>query len=252
MVEVKPGVHSIDGLEHPLPGVGVVSYFVEEGPHDVTLIDTCFSTNLPILENYLRKAGHEIADVRRIVISHLHSDHSQSVNEVKKRSGAQILAHWADAAYLNKNPAYSGPPRQEELMKMIVHMHVRPEDVIKKFGTFEVEPIHVDRQLQDGEMIGSLQVIHTPGHTPGHISLFARNLRLVIGGDVLFKSVLGTEGLFIPPGSVSIDPNTGIISARRLSKLDFDILLLGHQDKPLLEKANQEIERIAFNGGMER
>jgi glyoxylase-like metal-dependent hydrolase (beta-lactamase superfamily II) len=41
--------------------------------------------------------------------------------------------------------------------------------LIKEYGSFEVEPISVDEQVSDGDMIGSLKVIHTPGHTPGHI-----------------------------------------------------------------------------------
>jgi glyoxylase-like metal-dependent hydrolase (beta-lactamase superfamily II) len=75
------------------------------------------------------------------------------------------------------------------------------EEVIKKFRHFNVDPIFVDEQLKDGDMIGSLQVIHTPGHTPGHISLYSEKHKTMFGADSLFKSVLGMDGLFIPPES---------------------------------------------------
>ena len=247
MTEIRHGIHSIDGLTHPFPSVGMVSYIVEEKPHDLTLIDTCFASDLPKLEEYLHNCGYEISDIKRIVITHLHPDHTQAVNEIKKRSGevpGEILSHWAEAAYLDHNPPYSGPPSQETTLELLNHLGIKPEDVFKKYGHFDVEPIKVDRQLQDGDMVGkSLQVVHTPGHTPGHISLYSKQHGIIFGADVMCKSVLGVDGLFVPPSTISIDSTTAAISARRISKLRFDVLLLAHQDAPLLENASKEIKR---------
>ena len=246
MTEIKHGIHSIDGLTHPFPGVGMVSYIVEEAPHDLTLIDTCFSADLQKLEEYLHNTGYEISDMKRIVITHIHSDHSQAVNEIKRRSGGalEIFSHWAEAAYLSHNPPYSGPPSEETVLNLFNQLGLKPEDVFKKYGTFAVDPIKVDRHLQDGDMVGkTLQVIHTPGHTPGHISLYSKQHGIIFGGDFMSKSVMGVNGLFVPPSSISIDPITAAISARRISNLKFDILLLAHQDAPLLENASKEVQR---------
>jgi glyoxylase-like metal-dependent hydrolase (beta-lactamase superfamily II) len=246
MTEIKHGVHLIDGLTHPFPGVGMVSYIVEEAPHNLTLIDTCFSADLPKLEEYLHNSGYEINDIKRIVITHLHPDHTQAANEIRRRSGEvlEILSHWAEAAYLSHNPPYSGPPSEEAVQNFFNQLGIKPEEVFKKYGSFDVEPIKVDRQLQDGESVGkSLQVIHTPGHTPGHISLYSKQHGIIFGGDFIYKSVLGIHGLFVPPSTVSIDSTTAAISARRISKLEFDTLLLAHQDAPLLENASNEVER---------
>jgi glyoxylase-like metal-dependent hydrolase (beta-lactamase superfamily II) len=248
MTEIKHGVHLIDGLSHPFPGVGMVSYIVEEAPHDLTLIDTCFSADLPKLEEYLHNASYEISDIKRIVITHLHPDHTQAANEMKRRSGgvAEILSHWSEAAYLSHNPTYSGPPSHETILNLFNQLGVKPEDVFKKYGSFDVEPIKVDRKLQDGDMVGknnSLQVIHTPGHTPGHISLYSKQHGIIFGGDFIYKSVFGIDGLFVPPSTISIDSTTAAISARRISNLEFDTLLLAHQDAPLLENASKEVER---------
>jgi glyoxylase-like metal-dependent hydrolase (beta-lactamase superfamily II) len=65
----------------------MVSYIVEEAPHDLTLIDTCFTADLPKLEEYLHNTGYEMTDLKRIVTSHVHPDHTQAVNEIKRRSG---------------------------------------------------------------------------------------------------------------------------------------------------------------------
>ena len=47
------------------------------------------------------------------------------------------------------------------------------EQVLEKFGSLDRESIIVDEKVSDGDTIGSLKVVHTPGHTPGHISLYA-------------------------------------------------------------------------------
>jgi glyoxylase-like metal-dependent hydrolase (beta-lactamase superfamily II) len=158
---------------------------------------------------------------------------------MKRRSGgvAEILSHWSEAAYLSHNPTYSGPPSHETILNLFNQLGVKPEDVFKKYGSFDVEPIKVDRKLQDGDMVGknnSLQVIHTPGHTPGHISLYSKQHGIIFGG---------IDGLFVPPSTISIDSTTAAISARRISNLEFDTLLLAHQDAPLLENASKEVER---------
>ena len=72
----------------------------------------------------------------------------------------------------------------------------------------------------------NLQAIHTPDHTPGHISLYHKEYGILFGADFLLNSVFGIDGLFIPPSSVSIDPLTDVISAQRVSRLKFDKLLL--------------------------
>jgi glyoxylase-like metal-dependent hydrolase (beta-lactamase superfamily II) len=194
MVQIKHGVHLIDNLTHQFPGLGMVSYIVEEGPRDLTLIDTCLAADVPKLEEYLHNGGYEISDIKRIALTHLHPDHTQAVNEIKRRAGGgaaaaaslEILSHWAEAAYLNHNPRYSGPPSHETVLNLFNQLGVKPEDLFKKYGTFDVEPLKVDRQLQDGDVIGknnSLQVTHTPGHTPGHISLYSKQHGIIFGGD---------------------------------------------------------------------
>jgi glyoxylase-like metal-dependent hydrolase (beta-lactamase superfamily II) len=96
-------------------------------------------------------------------------------------------------------------------------------------------------------MIGSLKVIHTPGHTPGHISLYHREDRIIFGGDSIYKNVFGVDHMYLPPAAVSIDPVTAVISAQRLSKIKFDKLLMSHQDSPLVERASETVEGLVSN-----
>lgn len=249
LVEISHDIHSIDGLEHPFISSGIVSYLVEEGPKDLTLIDTCFVKDLPKLEKYLRNIGHSIDEINRIVLTHLHIDHTQAVNEIKRISGrhVKIYSHWIEAEYLASNPKYLGPPSHETIMQIFQKYGISINDLIKRFGGFEQEQIIVDQVLKDGDMIGKkLQVIHTPGHTPGHISLYSEKERIIFGADSLFKSVMDIDGLTVTPSDVSIDPATSAISAYRLSQIKCDKLLLAHQDSPVLEGAQGVIEQAAI------
>lgn len=248
MTELSRGIHSIDGLEHPFIPSGITPYLIEEGPNNLTLIDTCFLRDVSSLEAYVRDVGYCMSEINRIVLTHVHIDHIQAANEIKKVSGghAKIYSHWAEAGYLANNPQYHGPPTHEALAQILQKYKIRSEDLVKKFGSFEREKIIVDHILKDGDMIGKkLRVVHTPGHTPGHISLYLEKERIIFGADSLFKSVMDVEGLCIPPSEVSIDPATAAVSADRLSRLKCDKLFLAHQDSPVLERAQDAIQQAA-------
>lgn len=216
MVEIVPRVHSIDGLDHPIPTVGMVSYLIEENPRDYTLVDTCFTCSIPMFDSYLSDAGIDIHDINRIVLTHLHPDHVEAANTLKRKTGAKIYSHWIEASYLSHELQYNGPPDRVALEHVLKIMGTSIDKVTEKFGNLTVRPIVIDELLKDGDMIGNtLQVIHTPGHTPGHISLYDKEHRILIGGDVLFNSILNTDGLFVPPPHVTKDWDTSILSAKK-------------------------------------
>ena len=244
MVEITKEVHTIDGFTHPFPGGKVVPYMFIENADDLTLIDPSFLPQLPILENYVLNAGYNMMNVRRIILTHLHIDHAQAANEIRKRTGAKIYSHWIEAGYLAHNPPYNGPPTIQAITDVLKKSGLSVEELTKEFGSMELEPIIVDEQVSDGDTIGSIKVIHTPGHTPGHISLYYDEDRILFGADTIYKHVFGAEGMYISPPIVSIDPVTATVSAQRLSKIKFDKLLMSHQDSPLLERARETVEKL--------
>jgi len=133
----------------------------------------------------LSKSGIDIKDINRIVLTHLHPDHVEAVNEIKRKTGAKIYSHWVEAVYLSQELEYNGPPNKDAFEHILKIMGTNIDKVTKEFGNINVGPIITDVLLEDGDTIGNtLQVIHTPGHTPGHISLYDKERRILIGGYI--------------------------------------------------------------------
>jgi glyoxylase-like metal-dependent hydrolase (beta-lactamase superfamily II) len=111
----------------------------------------------------LLNAGYDIKNVKRIILTHVHVDHAQAAKQIKEKSGAKIYSHWIEANYLAHKPSYNGPPTTQETIDKLKKLGISIEELTKKYGSFDVEPIIVDKPVSDGDMIGSLRVIHTPG-----------------------------------------------------------------------------------------
>jgi glyoxylase-like metal-dependent hydrolase (beta-lactamase superfamily II) len=151
MVEIIKNIHSIDNLAYPIPGVGIVSYVYIEDQNDLTLVDTCFSSDISKLENHLTSIGYEMKNIKRIILTHLHVDHVQAVNEIKRKSGARLYSHWTDAAFLANNPPYQGPPYPQAVHELFVKYGLTMKQVLEKFGSLDRESIAVDEKVSDGD-----------------------------------------------------------------------------------------------------
>jgi glyoxylase-like metal-dependent hydrolase (beta-lactamase superfamily II) len=244
VARITSRIHSLDRLEHPF-GIYITPYIVEERPEQLTLVDTCFLTSVTDLENCIHDEGYELKHVKNLILTHCHVDHTQAVGEVRRLTGASVYSHWSEAGYLRNDPPYHGPPSHQAVSRILDRLGIGMDGVTKKFGSLSRDPIFVEHLLSDGDKIGNLRVIHTPGHTPGHISLYSEVDRAVIGGDFLFNGIMGEEGLFLF-SDVSIDTTVAAVSARRIAQLHFDKLLLGHQREPLIDKSAPEaVEKAA-------
>ncbi|MGZ6236650.1 MAG: MBL fold metallo-hydrolase [Syntrophales bacterium] len=125
----------------------------------------------------IKVAKENKLNIKYIVNTHGHVDHISGNTEMKKKTGAQIIIHKDDAAML-----VSTPPM-----------------VFKMFGAEQSPP--ADITVSDGDLITvgdlSLKVIHTPGHSPGGMSLYTKGY--VFTGDTLFVEAVGRTDL--PGGS---------------------------------------------------
>jgi hydroxyacylglutathione hydrolase len=142
-------------------------------------------------EEIVRAIDNHGFELQAIACTHAHMDHIGGVAGLKKRKPeAKIIIHPADEfiyQQLPNQPAWIGIPQSQW----------------SEFG-FDYElPPKVDEHWSDGQMykVGELtfQVIHCPGHTPGHVVLFEPVERKVFVGDCLFAGSIGRTDL--PGGS---------------------------------------------------
>ncbi len=132
------------------------------------LVDTGFGADLAATESLLRDAGVPPEQLSLIVNTHYHCDHTGGNSGLQARYGIPVAAHAWDAA--------------------VVNGRAREACAAEWLGQ-PIEPYQVDRALSDGDTIDAggivLQVLHTPGHTLGHISLFEPESRTLICGDAV-------------------------------------------------------------------
>jgi len=145
---------------------------------ETIVIDPAFSTESEGKRTALRLIQTGNLSVRFIVNTHGHADHTCGNGQVKKATGATILIHELDASLLG----------------------VSGQEWASLFGIRLTSP-PADKMLREGDKIAIggtiLTVLHTPGHTPGGISLAAEDSVFV--GDTLFKGSIGRTDL--PSGS---------------------------------------------------
>ncbi|PHE73109.1 MBL fold metallo-hydrolase [Bacillus wiedmannii] len=153
--------------------------------NELTLVDTGYINFLPLIEDAIVKHGYEMKNLKNIIITHYDDDHIGSLYDFKvKYPHINIIASEIESNYIN------GEIQSERLVQaeeMLEHMPIEE----KEFGEWfipqlkNIRHISVDEKVCDGQMIlnNECQIVATPGHTSGHISLYFPDLECVITGD---------------------------------------------------------------------
>ena len=114
-----------------------------------------------------------------------------------------------------------------------------------------LEPVGVDEHLEDGERLdiaGGTKVIFTPGHTPGHLSLYLQRSKVLIAGDALRAQRGYLSG---PNPSMTLEMGTALQSMRRLADLEIDTIVCYHGGV-VGEDANDQLRRVIQEATGER
>ncbi|MGH0429657.1 MBL fold metallo-hydrolase [Bacillus hominis] len=186
--------------------------------NELTLVDTGYPSFLPLIENAILKHGYEMENLKNIIITHYDDDHIGSLYDFKmKYPHINIIASEIESNYIN------GEIKSERLVQAEEMLECMPNGE-KEFGKWFIQQlknirhISVDVKVHDGQMIlnNECQIVATPGHTSGHISLYFPNLNCVITGDA---AVQENRELVIANPNFCLDLEKAEESLKRIKNL---------------------------------
>jgi glyoxylase-like metal-dependent hydrolase (beta-lactamase superfamily II) len=201
---------------------GFVNAYLIAEDDGLTVVDTMLPGSA---KSILRAAERLGAPIKRIALTHAHGDHIGSLDALAEAlPGVEVLISTRDARFLAKDKSLDAGEPQSKLRGGYPGAKTRPT-----------------RTLQPGDMVGSLQVIAAPGHTPGHVAFLDRRDGTLLAGDAY--TTLGgvaTTAKFVMPFPLAAmatwDGPTELESARALRALEPTRLAPGHGkivDSPL-------------------
>jgi glyoxylase-like metal-dependent hydrolase (beta-lactamase superfamily II) len=191
---------------------GLMNAYLVREEDGFTLVDTTMSAG----DDLIAAAADAGAPIRRIALTHAHADHVGSVDQLRAKLGAEVpvLLSEPDTQLLAGESVDFGPGGT-------------------KRGSYPKLSTSIDTVLAPGDMVGSLRVVASPGHTPGHVAFLDTRDNSLIAGDA-FSSV---GGLAVPsrphwrfplPWFATGNRPQALESARSLRALEPTVLALGH------------------------
>jgi glyoxylase-like metal-dependent hydrolase (beta-lactamase superfamily II) len=215
-VELAPGVHAVGGSKG-----GHVRAFLLDAGGELTLIDTLFEDDGRGIVAEIGRLGRRPRDLKHVVLTHAHRSHLGGVAELKRVTGATVHAHGHEAEIV------AGRRKAQRVsLRPMQSLRLLPFQIGLALGRPKHRPCEVDHALVDGDRVGPLEVIHAPGHSPGHLAFWWPDRGFLATGDAVATWPEFGAGW----KAFNLDPPRHEASLRRLADLHPRILGVGHGD----------------------
>ncbi len=187
-----------------------------------------------------------VADIRRILITHGHVDHVGGLPEILGKTEAEVAIHELDCRMLTAHHERSvlGRGKLTQFLRQAGVAAPRRDNLIRAYGAIgrPLPRIPVEFHLDDGATLDGLRILHTPGHSPGHVC--------IVVGDILLSGDHVLSHKIPQQWPESIHPYTGLghylDSLEKVERLEGISLVLGGHEAPFDDLAGrvQEIHRL--------
>ncbi len=229
MKQVIPGLWEIDEIGND------VHVYLWEWREGYTLIDTGYPKDAPRILDALVARHIPAHAVRRIIVTHADLDHSGGLAQLKRATQARVVCHTVEKAFLEH------PLRRQPAAWLLR----APYLLTTMLPGYTLRPVTPDELVVDGqELPEGFTVVHTPGHTPGHISLLHRGKRFLIAGDALSNR---NGKLRTPTRLYTPDTLNAQRSVWKLAKKygdDFETVVFGH-GPAILNNGGKRVKSLA-------
>ncbi len=234
MIEIAPGLHS---LGQRLGGRVHAFLIIEDD--GLTLIDTLFDTDGHRVLEAITALGRTPQDLKRIVLSHAHRSHLGGLAALKSATGATVYAHEAEADIIAGERKAQGVTLKP-MRPFRTYLPTYPLQLGLALGIGKHPPCPVDQPLDDGDRLGSLEVLHAPGHSPGHLAFWWPERRALIAGDAIATWPTFDAGW----SAFNLNATQHRASIHRLAELEPDVLGVGHGD-PMTTDVAERVKSLA-------
>jgi glyoxylase-like metal-dependent hydrolase (beta-lactamase superfamily II) len=219
---------------------GRVHAFLIVEDDGLTLIDTLFDSDGHRLLDAIAALGRHPQDLKRIVLSHAHRSHLGGLAALKAASGATVYAHEAEADIIAGERKAQGVGFKP-MRPFLTYLPTYPLQLGLTLGIGKHAPCAVDQPLNDGDRLGSLEVIHAPGHSPGHLAFWWPERRALIAGDAIATWPAFDAGWY----AFNLNEKQHRESIHLLAELEPDVLGVGHGD-PATTDVAERVQELAI------
>lgn len=196
----------------------------------LTLIDAAQPWNVDAILRAIDETGQPLA---RIIVTHAHPDHAGAAAELQRRTGAPVYAHENEIPFLTGCRCMADEDGYwlcRALLKTGQHLRLINPPAIEKVLA-----------VADNSNVGGLQILHTPGHTPGSISLWAEDDCALFCGDNVSNTL---SVLRLNFSHFTLDFAGLHKSISRYSELPARLLLPGHGPPYRSDDAIKDVQRL--------
>jgi glyoxylase-like metal-dependent hydrolase (beta-lactamase superfamily II) len=239
-MQLVPGVYSLGVNKGFESHAFLIDGSAFAGGKGLTLIDTLFDADAAVILEEIRTIGHNVNDLKHIVLTHAHRSHLGGLATLKRISGATVYSHGWEADIIAGERAAQQVSWLPQDPLVTYHFQIGNNINISKHT-----PARVDQFVEEGDQIGPLQVIHTPGHTPGHLAFWLPALRVLFCGDAVVTSPKFMAGW----PAFTLNKRQHENSLLKLAGYDAEILAFGHGE-PITKDGAARLKELLSTMGI--
>lgn len=193
------------------------------------LVDCGYPGFISNIDKALNQEGTSLSSLTGLILTHHDLDHVGSLAEIKRKfPHIRIIAHEQEAQYIEGKCT---APRLQQALDSLNHLPTQEQPAAKEFIRVleSLESAPVNQTVQDQEQLPwcqGMEIVHTPGHTPGHISIYLEASRTLIAGDAVVIEANGELGIANP--QYTLDLAQAVRSVQRLVDYEIDTLICYH------------------------